>query len=256
MVQSRNQRLTIIFTVGLLIVVVVIVAIYMSGRKVFENALGRCSYEGTTPFLDLRSTPLIAKLEASHRMIHTEVKGALQHFSPIKGDLFFREIADDKWKKIYLKWYGESPAYAYGLFPKTMELVDSHPEIRLAMFSMLEPGAVIKQHRGPYRGCIRVHLGIMTPNSPKCFISVGGTQYHWKDGEAVAFDDTYVHFVRNDTNKTRVILFLDVERRYASKFIGGLNKLIMKHILPATGRSNEDLVRLHEMRRLGLSERR
>ena len=34
----------------------------------------------------------------------------------------------------------------------------------------------------------------------------------------VAFNDTYPHFVMNNTNKRRVVLFLDVERKMKNRF--------------------------------------
>lgn len=37
-------------------------------------------------------------------------------------------------------------------------------------------------------------------------------QYHWKYGEAVLFDDTYLHEAVNDSDETRVVLFIDVAR--------------------------------------------
>ena len=48
-------------------------------------------------------------------------------------------------------------------------------------------------HRDPFAGSLRYHLGLVTPNSPECFIVVDGEKYYWKDGEAVMFDETYIH---------------------------------------------------------------
>lgn len=244
----RREQLIRILLFSSAAVIAIVVLLYFYLVDATNRLLGGCSLEGTRPFPQFHGT-LLDELETAHKEIRAEVDAALAHFSPIKNDLFFRQIADDNWKKIYLKWYGEAPEYAYSMFPRTMALVDAHPEVRLAMFSMLEPGAIISPHRGPYRGCLRVHLGITTPNSPKCFINVGGTDYHWRDGRAVAFDDTYRHYVHNDTDKTRIILFLDVERTYSIPTVRHLNRFIMRRIAPMTGRVNEDLVALHSQRK-------
>ena len=61
-------------------------------------------------------------------------------------------------------------------------------------------------------GILRYHLGLIIPKNGFCFISVDGETYDWKEGEGVLFDETYKHFVINDTNYYRVILFLDVKR--------------------------------------------
>lgn len=46
---------------------------------------------------------------------------------------------------------------------------------------------------------------------------VDGQVYAWRDGEDVMFDETYVHWVKNETEQTRVILFCDVERPLSNR---------------------------------------
>ena len=50
---------------------------------------------------------------------------------------------------------------------------------------------------------------------------MGGEQAHWREGESLVFDDTYEHHVWNDTEGTRVVLFLDVMRpcRFPGSFV-------------------------------------
>src|SRR5690606_41164828 len=60
--------------------------------------------------------------------------------------------------------------------------------------------------------CALPILGLATPNSDACRIYVDGQPYAWRDGEDVMFDETYVHWVKNETDVTRVILFCDIER--------------------------------------------
>ena len=130
----------------------------------------------------------------------------------IKGDLFFTDIPDDNWKRFYIKWYNESSEESKCKLPFTTSLIDSIPEIKIAMISVLEPGAVIVPHLGFFKGCLRYHLGLSTPKSENCKIKVDGIPYQWMDGEDVLFDDTFVHEVRNDTDKPRFILFCDIRR--------------------------------------------
>ncbi|HEY8255826.1 MAG TPA: aspartyl/asparaginyl beta-hydroxylase domain-containing protein, partial [Rhizomicrobium sp.] len=37
--------------------------------------------------------------------------------------------------------------------------------------------------------------------------------YFWKNGEAVLFDDTFLHDAANESDQVRVVLFLDLARR-------------------------------------------
>ncbi|MFP3701404.1 aspartyl/asparaginyl beta-hydroxylase domain-containing protein, partial [Burkholderia sp. SIMBA_013] len=55
---------------------------------------------------------------------------------------------------------------------------------------------------------------------------VGGERYHWKEGEAVVFDDLYPHQVHNDTDGTRAVLFVDFERPCRAP-IRWLNRLVL-----------------------------
>lgn len=83
-------------------------------------------------------------------------------------------------------------------------------DVSTAFFSILEPGKTIPSHYGPFKGILRYHLGLIVPKG--CFISVDNQVYEWKEGEGVLFDETYKHFVKNETDYYRVILFLDIRR--------------------------------------------
>ena len=79
--------------------------------------------------------------------------------------------------------------------------------------SILSPRKHILDHRGPYKGVLRYHLGLIVPApNEKCRIRVGQEWRHWAEGSSIVLDDTYDHEVCNDTDGTRVVLFLDVVR--------------------------------------------
>ncbi len=65
--------------------------------------------------------------------------------------------------------------------------------------------------------------GLSTPNSENCRIFVDGEPYHWRDGEAVIFDETFIHWAENKTDQLRVILFCDVERPLTSRIMATIN---------------------------------
>ena len=106
------------------------------------------------------------------------------------------------------------------------------------MFASLEPHSRLNPHRDPFAGCLRYHLGLVTPNSDACFISVDGEPYAWKDGEAVLFDETYIHSVENDTDVTRIILLCDIERPLRLRTMQSLNRWVSKHIVTASATQN------------------
>jgi aspartyl/asparaginyl beta-hydroxylase (cupin superfamily) len=80
------------------------------------------------------------------------------------------------------------------------------------MFSILEPGKRIPEHRGPSTAFLRYHMGLKVPKEPGCHITVDDQKMQWKEGEAFIFDDTYPHSVQNNTSEPRIILFIDIER--------------------------------------------
>ncbi len=93
------------------------------------------------------------------------------------------------------------------------------------MFSILSPGTIIKPHRGAYRGALRCHLGLSCPTKEEgCVLTVSGEQHGWEDGKCLVWDDTYVHEVQNNTNKDRVILFMDINRPIKGMFSQQIQK--------------------------------
>lgn len=128
---------------------------------------------------------------------------------------------------------------ARSLCPVTIRLVESIPGIKAAMFAQLPPGASLVRHRDPYAGSIRYHLGLVTPEDPQCFIEVDGKRYFWRDGEDVLFDETFVHFAGNGTEKARIVLFCDVERPMFFAWAAALNRMVGNTLLRAAASPNE-----------------
>ena len=52
---------------------------------------------------------------------------------------------------------------------------------------------------------------------------------HWHEGASLVFDDTFEHAVRNDTDSTRVVLFLDVVRELREP-MRTFNRIVIKVI--------------------------
>lgn len=118
------------------------------------------------------------------------------------------------WRTLYLKKTGKIIEDKMKHFPKTMELI-KHDQIHNAFFSILDPHVEIKPHVGYYKGYLRYHLGIIIPeeNGKKPYIICGNEKYEWKEGKGVLFDDMYLHYVNNNTNQQRVVLYLDIKRK-------------------------------------------
>lgn len=154
------------------------------------------------------------------------------------NDIGFNSFFRTGWKRFYLKWYGDDLSSARAMCPKTVELLAGIPSVKAAMFASLPPGSRLVRHRDPYAGSLRYHLGLVTPNSPACYLEVDGQRYFWKDGEAVMFDETYIHHAENTTDEQRVILFCDVERPLYLAPLRWFNRVFARVVMTASATQN------------------
>src|SRR5260221_174796 len=122
--------------------------------------------------------------------------------------------------------------------------------VLMRMFATLPPGGDLGKHRDPFAGSLRYHLGLSTPNSDKCRIWVDGQEYSWRDGEAVMFDETYMHWAENKTDTLRIILFADIERPLKSKIMGTINHWFKNTVIRASETNNAEGDRVGVLNRI------
>ncbi|HSB41979.1 MAG TPA: aspartyl/asparaginyl beta-hydroxylase domain-containing protein [Methylomirabilota bacterium] len=196
------------------------------------------------PYLDLSGFPELRPLSDHWQEIRDEAVrlDARDRIRAAAGyvDAGFNSFFRRGWKRFYLKWYGEPLPSAVERCPRTVALVEAIPSVRAAMFALLPPGGTLMRHRDPFAGSLRYHLGLVTPNSDACRILVDGEPYSWRDGEAVMFDETYVHEAANDTGTARIILFCDVERPLRGSVARRMNRWVGDHLMRATRTRNEE----------------
>lgn len=194
------------------------------------------------PFQDPALFPDVAALTANWQMIRDEGMRLMEdgHVRAAVGynDLGFNSFFRTGWKRFYLKWYDAPLASAEGLCPKTVALLKTIPTVHGAMFALLPPGGRLNSHRDPFAGSMRYHLGLSTPNSDDCFIEVDGERRGWRDGEAMVFDETFIHFAENKADTTRLILFCDIERPLHTRAATAVNRFIINHAVKATATEN------------------
>jgi aspartyl/asparaginyl beta-hydroxylase (cupin superfamily) len=200
-----------------------------------ERWIGRRSLVGDATFFPLERFPWVTHVEENWTTIRKELElvledhAALPNFQDISKDQI--EITDDdRWKTFFLYGYGFKAKLGTEMCPRTAALMREIPGMSTAMFSILSPRKHILDHRGPYKGVLRYHLGLIVPAEKEaCRIRVGDDIRHWEQGKSLMFDDTFNHEVWNDTDETRVVLFVDVLRPlpFPESLI---NRLIIKAI--------------------------
>jgi beta-hydroxylase len=183
-----------------------------------ERFIGRRSLVGDATFLPLERFPWVKQVEDNWMVIREEVERLLEHHAALPN---FQDISkdqieitdDDRWKTFFLYGYGFEAKLGVEMCPRTAAIMRQIPGMKTAMISILSPRKHILDHRGPYKGVLRYHLGLIVPEDAEaCRIRVGEDFRHWEEGKSMIFDDTYNHEVWNDTDETRVVLFVDVLR--------------------------------------------
>ncbi len=200
-----------------------------------ERFIGGRSLVGDATFFESERFPWIEEVERNWTAIREELeevltdREALPNFQDISKDQI--EITDDdRWKTFFLYGYGFKAKLGIEMCPKTAALMERIPGMRTAMFSILSPRKHILDHRGPYKGVLRYHLGLIVPReAERCRIRVGDDIRHWAQGKSLVFDDTFNHEVWNDTDETRVVLFVDVLRPLPSPW-SQINRMIVRAI--------------------------
>lgn len=183
-----------------------------------ERLLGRLSRVGDRPFFATGAFRWVKRMESFYPAIRGEVLDLLKHDAPIPG---FEQISADqaklsddrRWKTFFFLGYGLRFEDNIARCPATWAALRDVPGLTTAFFSVLEPGKRLPPHRGPYKGVLRYHLGVLIPEQAHaCGIDVAGEQRHWREGDSLIFDDTFIHSAWNETAERRVVLFVDFAR--------------------------------------------
>jgi ornithine lipid ester-linked acyl 2-hydroxylase len=193
----------------------------------------------------------LAELEAGYADVRRECEALLSqrdrmvNVESMAGKYTAGGIHAIAWKAFMFKSYrfiDENCARA----PRTAELLRNVPGLYTAFFSVLEGGQYITPHWGYWKGFLRYHLGVIIPNDNddlSCWLRVNpsasdnakreialierGEKYHWKEGQGVMFDDTFLHDAKNGSGEVRVILWLDIRRKMPA-YLNALNTLVLE----------------------------
>jgi aspartyl/asparaginyl beta-hydroxylase (cupin superfamily) len=200
-----------------------------------EGLYERASLQRPRPVYAPGEFPWTGELEASAPEILSELRCVLRDRFLIPA---FHEISpeeraitqDDKWKTYVLYAYGARANHNCRACPRTTAAVERIPGMKTAFFSILAGGKHIPVHRGPYKGLLRCHLGLIVPTpSASCRIRVADAFAQWQEGKTLIFDDTASHEVWNDSAEDRVVLFIDFSRPMRAP-VSWLNELMMRLI--------------------------
>lgn len=174
--------------------------------------------DGERTFFESEEYPWVADVESEWMAIRKELEQLMLHREEIPNFQDYSEgqralTQDDQWKTFFFFAFGNKEKENCERCPETVRILEKIPGMNTAMFSILGPGKHIPPHRGPYKGVLRYHLGLIIPKPEgSCRIRVGSDIRPWKEGKSLIFDDSHEHEVWNDSDSYRVVLFVNFVR--------------------------------------------
>jgi aspartate beta-hydroxylase len=113
------------------------------------------------------------------------------------------------WNAMFVRLGSEFTAAGLSACPETCAILASIDALGgQVVASVIEPGAHIPSHCGPWNTRLSIHLGLDVP--PGCRIRVGREQRTWREGRCLIFDDSFEHEVWNASPRRRSVLIVDV----------------------------------------------
>lgn len=176
------------------------------------------------PYFKREDLDWVSGIEASFDAVKKEVlenldmdgdgKPYLPSDMALSGEDWDKIVGKIEWGSVHLYKQGKPNNEVIAKFPtvlKAMEniplaIIDGNPsEI---FISVLKPETKIPPHFGVANNVLTVHFPLVVPEG--CGLRVGKDTYMQKEGEIIAFDDSYDHEAWNPSQKTRIVLIFEV----------------------------------------------
>ena len=118
------------------------------------------------------------------------------------------------WYNFALIYMGKTNESAKKQMPRTMQLLEAIPSIKVAGLAILMPHTTLGWHMdvtGKSSQSMAVNIGLCSPHSTLYLQGGNGITYtkQQKNGEAIVFDSNLEHKVVNFSDKPRIILYID-----------------------------------------------
>jgi len=183
--------------------------------------------------------PNAVKFAAAWQSIREEALAAKLNKAPRFHDIMPEQAdisANDglDWRMFVLKAYDMTVPENLARMPVLNRLLTECPEVKSAAISFLAPRKHIPPHRGPFRGIMRFHLGLVIPKQPDgrpaTIMMINHEERRIADGECMLWDDTFEHEVMNNSDQPRVALLLDVWRPQMPLDMEILSRVIVRGV--------------------------
>lgn len=185
--------------------------------------------------------PWAAALRAAHPTMRAEWDG----FTDRGGQIPLIEDLLGSWQGNVGSWWRAGAlitrrrprAPLADVFPGTVQALLGLPGLLSAMWSVLGPGGELPPHVGDNAGALNFLIGVDCP--PESGLEVEGRPVPLGDGDVVVFDDTLTHATWNRSDRPRVLLLGDLDRRLPgpADAVSRLTQVARHHLLPSYRRA-------------------
>jgi aspartyl/asparaginyl beta-hydroxylase (cupin superfamily) len=152
----------------------------------------------------LAASPWTALLRGSCAEIRRELFAVRSGLTRAKYD---SDLNPKPWNTYYFFLRGKPVREHLAACPVTSSLLAQIPHNGLHVcFSAIEPGGSLHPHTGPTNTSLTAHLGLAGCDSSS--LIVAGQVVHYREGEVLVFDDSFVHHVENTGSDVRYTLMI------------------------------------------------
>jgi hypothetical protein len=169
----------------------------------------------TAAFRDPNRLELCRQMSENYETILSEYETLMEDIRAGGKDRFQSVTSmnyESGWKTLVLFYNGHRiPGFPYHLCPTTTRILESVPLAgRIAGFNRQQPKSGIPRHTDGNNMWLTAQMGVKVPPGDSAWIQVGPETRHWKQGECLLYDTTYIHetFNAHETQE-RVVLHVD-----------------------------------------------
>jgi aspartate beta-hydroxylase len=145
----------------------------------------------------------------------------LGHFDDedLEGHLANARGGKPVWNAFFFYRHGDRFDANHARCPKTSGVLEKVPLCFVrdhspeCCYSVLTAGSHILPHRGVTNTRLVTHLALVVPEGDLA-LHVSGESHGWEEGRCFTFDDTFEHEAWNRSDKTRVVMLMDVWNPY------------------------------------------
>ncbi|VAW04542.1 hypothetical protein MNBD_ALPHA01-915 [hydrothermal vent metagenome] len=133
---------------------------------------------------------------------------------PLSGEDWDKIVGKREWCSVHLYKQGKPNRDVIGKFPRLgkilkklpLSIIDGNPSE--VFISVLNPETRIPPHFGVSNNVLTVHFPLVVPEG--CYLRAGEHTQMQKEGEILAFDDSYDHEAYNPSKDVRIVLIFEV----------------------------------------------